>query len=106
MQYQGIPELLFSVPASAFSPPPKVESECLRIVRRTEPPVQVKDEELMFKVIRAGFGMRRKTLHNSLGKLAPDIDSVLTRAGVDPKLRAERLGMAEFAAIADALINP
>ena len=105
VQYQGDPELLFSVPASAFSPPPKVESECLRIVRRAAPPVAVRDEELMFRVIRAGFGMRRKTLHNSLGRLAPDIDAVLSRAGVDPKLRAERLGMAEFAAIADALID-
>ena len=104
VQYHGEPELMFSVPASAFRPPPKVESACLRITMRTAPPVSVRDEALMFKVIRAGFGMRRKTLHNSLGRLAPDIDGVLKVAGVDPKLRAERLSMAEFAAIADALI--
>lgn len=103
VQYYGVPEVLFTVPAAAFHPPPKVDSACLHVAIRRTPPVEVRDEELMFRVIRAGFGMRRKTLHNALKAISPDMDEVLDRAGVDPRLRAEVLDMAAFARISNEL---
>lgn len=105
VQYQGIPSVEFIVPACAFKPPPKVDSACLHIGILMTPAVDVKDEELMFRVIRAGFSQRRKTLHNALGKMAADIDGVLKIAGIAPGLRAETLSMVEFARIADAICS-
>ena len=60
------PEMLFDVPPSCFIPQPKVTSSVIRLKTRSEPPVKVKDKALFFRVVRAAFGMRRKTLTNAL----------------------------------------
>ena len=110
MQYHTEPEVLFDVPPSCFYPAPKVTSAVLRCTVRTAPPVSPAcGEEFLFRVIRAGFAQRRKTLVNSLssvfgGQLGKDaIASAITACGLDSAIRGERLGLPEFAALADAL---
>lgn len=94
-------------PAECFYPAPKVDSVVLRLDLRDEPPVEVKDPLLMFRCVRAGFSMRRKTIHNSLKALGGyDKDTLLSalgEAGIDPARRAETLSLAEFARLADSL---
>ena len=88
------------VPPSVFLPPPKVESALVRLARRTEPPVAVRDPDRMFTLVRAGFATRRKTLRNALGGLVSA--DAFTAAGVPPSARAEALGLAEWARLSDA----
>lgn len=106
VQYYAEAETLFTVSSGSFMPAPAVDSAVIRLTVRKEPPCQVKDEKRLFRLIRAGFGQRRKTLLNSLasagyGKAA--LTAALTTAGVPATARAEALTLAEFAAIADAL---
>ena len=110
MQYHTEPEVLFDVPPSCFYPAPKVTSAVLHCTVRTAPPVSPAcGEEFLFRVIRAGFAQRRKTLVNSLssvfgsqlGKEA--ITSAITACNLDSTIRGERLGLPEFAALADQL---
>ncbi len=91
-----------------FRPVPKVESSVLRLNIRKKKAVEPKDPELMFRIIKAGFGQRRKTLTNALkggGFDAAGISSALQQAGIDGRRRAESLSLEEFAAIADHLGN-
>lgn len=106
VQYYARPAILFSVSRGSFLPAPNVDSAVIRLTIREEPPCAVQDEARLFRVIRAAFGQRRKTLANSLtgagfGKEA--VRAALARAGVEETRRAEELSLAEFAAVADAL---
>lgn len=105
-QYHAHTELLFDVPPDCFLPAPKVTSSVLRMVPKA-PPDEVDDEAHFFRVVRAAFAQRRKTLRNALGSglgeyghLAP---AALERAGIDPGARGETLSAADFARLADAL---
>jgi len=105
VQYYARAEVKFAIPRGAFRPIPGVDSACIHIAVYGSPPVAARDEGLMMRVVRAAFSQRRKTLHNSLKKLAPDIDAALRAAGVEPGARPETLGIAEFARISDALLE-
>ncbi|MBQ4613014.1 MAG: 16S rRNA (adenine(1518)-N(6)/adenine(1519)-N(6))-dimethyltransferase RsmA [Clostridia bacterium] len=106
VQYYAEAETLFSVSRGSFLPAPNVDSAVIRLTVRQTPPCKARDEALMFRIIRAGFGQRRKTLLNSLGTLGYSKD-VLTAAmaapGVPPTARAEQLTLEQFAALANAL---
>jgi 16S rRNA (adenine1518-N6/adenine1519-N6)-dimethyltransferase len=98
------------VPRGAFYPQPKVESVVLALEPRREPPAGVRDEALLFEVIRAGFGQRRKQLTNTLARaerLGPIdralADAALLAAGIAPKARAENVGLEGFIALSNAL---
>ncbi|MGX8699268.1 MAG: 16S rRNA (adenine(1518)-N(6)/adenine(1519)-N(6))-dimethyltransferase RsmA [bacterium] len=102
-QYYAAPRLLFRVPASSFEPRPKVESAVVRLERRERPPVEA-EEELLFRVIRAAFNQRRKTLLNALSAGFPEVSKaslreILLSAGLDERVRGEALSLAAFAAI-------
>ena len=104
------PEMLFDVPPSCFIPQPKVTSSVIRLKMRSAPPVSVKDRTLFFRVVRAAFGMRRKTLTNALGASInelgkPEIEKLLYDCGFDPKIRGEVLSIGDFAKISDAIFG-
>lgn len=109
VQWHTEPELLFDVPPSCFMPQPKVTSSVIRLRRRAERPVQVKDEALMFKIIRAAFNQRRKTLVNALssglGLDKASVEQCLEKCGFDTKIRGESLDIGRFAKIADEIGN-
>ena len=67
VQYYAKPQILLNVPASCFMPRPNVDSAVIQLTRYEKPPVEVKDEHLMFRLIRASFNQRRKTMTNSVG---------------------------------------
>jgi 16S rRNA (adenine1518-N6/adenine1519-N6)-dimethyltransferase len=92
---------LFNVPPEAFRPQPAVQSTFVRLVPHAEPPVRVADLGCFERIITRAFSMRRKTLRNSLRGLLDA--AAIAAAGIDPGIRPERLGLAEFAALADQL---
>ena len=102
IQYYTEPEIAFIVPPESFIPAPNVDSAVIVCKRRTVPPVEVCDEKLFFKVVKAAFSVRRKMLSNALKNMG--ISSVqaaawLERAGIDPKRRGETLSLADFASL-------
>lgn len=105
-QYYTNPRLVTIVPAGSFYPAPKVDSAVLCMEVCDKPNVETKDEELFFKVVKAAFAQRRKTLLNCLASGFSCDKAVLTEilegVGVAPNVRGEKLGLAEFAKIADA----
>ena len=108
MQYYTEPELCFEVPPESFLPAPKVTSAVLRAELRREPPVKVADEAFFFRVVYAAFALRRKTLVNSLmtafGALGKErLTELVVSCGLDANVRGERLGLADFARLAEAL---
>jgi 16S rRNA (adenine1518-N6/adenine1519-N6)-dimethyltransferase len=107
VRYYAEPELLFSVQPGSFLPPPRVESAVIRLSIRPKPPVPVRDEQTLFRVIRGAFSQRRKTLLNSLTAALSlekrEAERVLEHAQVAPGARAEQLGLEAFARIADAM---
>ncbi len=107
VQFYGRPQLVTRVPAGAFWPPPEVDSAVVRIDVYEEPPVAVDDVDWFFKVVRAGFGQKRKQLRNALaGGLHPgkeEVLAVLEEAGIDPRRRAETLSIEEWAVLARGL---
>ena len=106
VQFYCETELLELVNKEKFFPAPKVDSAVLKLTMRDEPAVQVKDEKLFFKLVRAGFGQRRKTLLNSLaggGFDKEEIKTCLEKAGIDGTRRAETLSLQEFGKLADQL---
>ena len=106
VQYYAEAETLFTVSRGSFLPAPNVDSAVIRLTVRKEPPCTVKDERVLFRLIRAGFGQRRKTLLNSLGSAGYSKDTLATAfaaADVPPTARAEQLTLAQFAALANAL---
>lgn len=103
-------EILFDVPPSCFIPQPKVTSSVIKLKLREKPPVEVRDKDIFFRVVRGAFGMRRKTLLNALsayfGELSKEeLENVIVSCGFDPKIRGEVLGIREFAQIADQIFN-
>ncbi|GFR38399.1 ribosomal RNA small subunit methyltransferase A [Insulibacter thermoxylanivorax] len=108
VQYYCEPELVTLVPHTVFIPRPNVDSAVIRLKVRSEPPVSVKDEVHFFRVVKAAFAHRRKTIYNNLasftGKQNKErLTEALLSAGVDPSRRAETVSIEEFALIADAL---
>lgn len=108
VRWHCVPELLFDVPPDCFVPQPKVTSSVIRLTRRAEPPLPVKDEALLFRVIRAAFNQRRKTLVNALSSglgLGKDgLERILTELGLDPRVRGETLDLRVFAAVSDKIL--
>lgn len=107
MQYYTQPELLFTVSNTCFLPAPKVTSAVIHCRSRKAPPVEVCSREMLFRAVRAGFALRRKTLVNSLQTAFPlpkeRLTEIVVACGLDPSVRGERLGLAEYARLADAL---
>jgi len=107
VQFYAVPRLLFKVSPSSFRPPPKVESAVLRIDVREAPAVPTDDVESFFRLLRAGFSAPRKQLRNvlshALGLDAQSAGNVLRRAGIDPSLRAQALGLEQWAALYQTL---
>ena len=112
MQYYTEPELLFTVPNTCFLPSPKVTSAVIHCPVRKAPPVEVVSEAALWRTVRAGFALRRKTLVNSLqtGWNLPkeQLTQILTDCGLRPDIRGERLSLEDYARLANALsaINP
>lgn len=102
-------EYLFTVSKEVFLPKPNVDSAVIRMIPYKEPPVSVKDEKILFSVIRAGFGQRRKTLSNALKQLkdvtSDEVKKVLENAGIDGRRRAETLAIHEFATLSDSVTS-
>lgn len=105
LAYYGRVERLFNVPAGCFIPAPKVDSTVIRIVLHKNPPVDVKNEQTLFRVIRGAFAQRRKTLANSLRTEFPKeiIPDAIAAAGLSADIRGEKLSLEDFARLADLL---
>ncbi len=109
VSYYAKAEKLFTVGPGNFIPRPKVDSAVLRLMPHKEKPVQVQDQTLFFRLIRAAFSARRKTLLNALSsqfadKLSKDeIQEILLTCGIDPNRRGETLNLEEFANISDTI---
>ena len=109
-QYQTAPELLFDVGRECFVPAPKVTSSVVRMTPRHMPPITVQDEKRFFRLVKAAFGQRRKTLLNALtaglgGVERDSIRAAILSCGLPEDIRGERLGIPEFAALTAALGN-
>lgn len=110
VQYYMTAKVAFIVPRTVFVPAPNVDSAILKMVRRPEPAVAVEDESFFFKISKASFTHRRKTLWNNLtgyfGKteeVKDKLTKALDQAGLSPSVRGEALSLEEFASLADAL---
>ena len=107
-QYYAEPELLFDVPAHCFLPQPKVTSAVITLRTRKERPWQIDDQDTFFRVVRASFAMRRKTLQNGLASGFPELGKagaaqVLEACGLPASVRGETLDIGQFAAIANEI---
>ena len=109
VQYYAKPYIVANVPPNCFMPRPKVGSAVIRLERYDKPPVQVEDEKLMFRIIRASFNQRRKTLANGL-KNSPElqfskeeIEKAIEGIGKSVSVRGEALTLEEFAALSNLL---
>ena len=112
VQYYAKPEIVANVPPNCFIPRPNVGSAVIRLTRHTDPPVTVRDEKLMFKLIRASFNQRRKTLQNGLNN-APELPfskekvaAAIARMGLPASVRGEALTLSQFAELSDILGEP
>lgn len=111
VQYYSKPQVVINVPPECFIPRPNVGSAVIRLTRYKEPPVKVRDEKLMFKLIRASFNQRRKTLANGLNN-SPEINfskeeitAAIESLHKGPSIRGEALTLSEFAALSDYFSN-
>ena len=105
IQYYTEPEIAFIVPPTSFIPAPAVDSAVIVCKRREKPPVEVCDEALFFRVVKAAFSLRRKMLSNSLKNMGIKSEQVakwLELAGVDGKRRAETLSLENFAKLTNS----
>ena len=105
IQYYTEPEIAFIVPPTSFIPAPAVDSAVIVCKRRSKPPVEVCDEALFFRVVKAAFSLRRKMLSNSLknmGIKSEQVAKLLELAGVDGKRRAETLSLEDFAKLTNS----
>ncbi len=111
VQYYAEPYIVANVPCNCFMPRPNVDSAVIRLTRYEEPPVQVKDEKMLFKIIRASFNQRRKTLQNGLNNSSElnftkdQIAAAIAEAGFSPSVRGEALTLEQFAKLTDILLN-
>ena len=107
VQWHAETELLFDVPPHCFHPQPKVTSSVIRLTRREEKPFAVSDEEYLYRIRRAAFNQRRKTLPNALsaglGLPRSEIEQVMESCALDPRIRGEALDLGAFVQITDAL---
>lgn len=108
VQYYADPEIVANVPPNCFMPRPKVGSAVIRLRRHKEPPVQVKDEQLMFRLIRASFNQRRKTMANGLKNsqelnyTKEQIERAIESCSLPLNIRGEALTLEQFAALTNA----
>ena len=111
VQYYAEPYIVANVPCNCFMPRPNVDSAVIRLTRYEEPPVQVKDEKMLFKIIRASFNQRRKTLQNGLNNSSKlnftkdQIAAAIAEAGFSPSVRGEALTLEQFAKLTDILLK-
>ena len=112
VQYYMTAKVAFIVPRTVFVPAPNVDSAILKMVRRDQPAVGVKDEAFFFKVSKASFTHRRKTLWNNLtsyfgksNEVKTKLESALDNAELSPSVRGEALDLQEFARLADSLYD-
>lgn len=116
VQFYADAKIVLKVPASCFMPRPNVDSAVIKLVRHEDAPVKVKDEQFMFRVIRAAFNQRRKTLANSLANSSElngsghactreDVTTALEAMGLPAGIRGEALTLAQFGELADRLIE-
>jgi len=105
VQYYTKPDIVLDVPPKSFLPAPAVTSSVIRCVLRDEPPVDVVDEKLFFRVVKAGFAQRRKTFANTMkttGLSKDRIEELLAKANIDGQRRGETFTLQEFADVANA----
>ena len=109
IQYYTVPELLFTVPNTCFVPMPKVTSAVIRCITREKPPVSVRSEAMLWRTVKAGFALRRKTLVNSLqtgfSLSKQELARILNDCGLAADIRGERLALQEYARLSDALFE-
>ena len=111
VQYYAKPYIVANVPMNCFIPRPNVASAVIRLTCHKEPPVTVKDERLMFKLIRASFNQRRKTLINGVSNFAElsfskdQVANALKSIGLNENIRGEALDLEKFAKLSDALLE-
>ena len=109
VQYYAKPKIVLNVPPSCFMPQPKVGSAVIRLTRHEAPPVDVKNEKLMFALIRASFNQRRKTLANGLNNFPQislskeQIQECIVELGVPVTVRGEALSLEQFAALSNII---
>ena len=108
INYYTNPSRVYEVDKSSFIPAPEVNSTVIKLEVLKTPSVQVEDEELMFKVIKAAFMQKRKTLLNGLSNSnlfgnKEKIEKMLTKLKIDLKIRGEKLSLEEYAQIADCM---
>src|SRR5262249_60790850 len=105
--YGAEAKLVGVAPRVVFAPGRRVDSALVELARRAAPPVEVPSRDLLFELVRAGFAHRRKMLRSTLRPaLGERTSDVLTEAGVDPRARAESLGLEQWAALARAGTTP
>lgn len=105
VQYYTEPDIVLDVPPNSFLPAPAVTSSVIRCVLRDKPPVDVIDEKLFFRVVKAGFAQRRKTFSNTMkttGLSKDRIEELLAKANIDGQRRGETFTLQEFADVANA----
>lgn len=105
VQYYTEPDIVLDVPPKSFLPAPAVTSSVIRCVLRDKPPVDVIDEKLFFRVVKAGFAQRRKTFSNTMkttGLSRDRIEELLAKANIDGQRRGETFTLQEFADVANA----
>lgn len=105
VQYYTEPDIVLDVPPKSFLPAPTVTSSVIRCVLRDKPPVDVIDEKLFFRVVKAGFAQRRKTFSNTMkttGLTRDRIEELLAKANIDGQRRGETFTLQEFADVANA----
>ena len=108
VQYYAEPYIVANVPPNCFMPRPKVGSAVIRLTRHEKPPVEVADEKLMFRLIRASFNQRRKTLANGLNNSPElsyskeEIQQTIEKCGFKAGIRGEALTLEDFAKLANA----
>ena len=110
VQYYSDPKIMAEVPPNCFIPRPNVGSAVIRLDRCEEPKVNVKDEALLFRIIRASFNQRRKTLVNGLSNVGipvskEELKGILIRLFDNENIRGEALSLQQFAALADEIYN-
>ena len=107
VSYYSEPEILFEVKRDSFMPPPKVDSAVIKLNIRNNPPVAVKDEAKFFRLVRASFAQRRKTLVNTLSNTLSidkeDIKKALSALGLSETVRGERLTLEELAELSNLI---
>lgn len=104
VQYYTEPDIVLDVPPKSFLPAPAVTSSVIRCILRDKPPVDVIDEKLFFRVVKAGFAQRRKTFSNTMkttGLTKNQIDELLAKANIDGQRRGETFSLQEFADVAN-----